>query len=122
MPDVGLEARPRGEPAAAHDIGLDERPGAVADHAHGLALLEEGTRKRDGPVVRPRDIGVRHPASAGCAIRIGHPIAAFIVTVFHVVALLVFGSVRYRGRAERLVADTLLYGIPPAIVISLVVG
>jgi hypothetical protein len=60
--------------------------------------------------------------SAGCAIRIGLAIAAFIVTVFHVIALLFFGSVRYRGRAERLAADMLLYGIPPAIVISLVLG
>jgi hypothetical protein len=60
--------------------------------------------------------------SAGCAIRIGIAIAAFVVTVFHVIALLFFGSVRYRGRAERLAADTLLYGIPPAIVISLIAG
>jgi hypothetical protein len=60
--------------------------------------------------------------STGCAIRIGLAIAAFIVTVFHVLALMVFGFVRYRGRAERLAADTLLYGIPPAIVISLIAG
>ena len=60
--------------------------------------------------------------SAGCAIRIGLAIAAFIVTVFHVVALLFFGSVGYRGRAERLAAGGLLYGIPPAIVISLIAG
>lgn len=60
--------------------------------------------------------------SAGCAIRIGLAIAAFVVTVLHVLALLVLGSVRYRGRAERLAADTLLYGIPPAIVISLIAG
>jgi hypothetical protein len=60
--------------------------------------------------------------SAECAIRIGLAIAAFIVTVFHVAALLFFGSVGYRGRADRIAADMPLYGIPPAIVISLVVG
>jgi hypothetical protein len=60
--------------------------------------------------------------SAGCAIRIGLAIGAFIVTVFHVAALLFFGWVRYRGRASRLAADSLLYGIPPAIVISLIAG
>jgi hypothetical protein len=60
--------------------------------------------------------------SAGCAIRIGLAIAAFAVTVFHTLALLVFGFVSYRGRAERLAADSLLYGIPPAIVISLIAG
>jgi hypothetical protein len=60
--------------------------------------------------------------SAGCAIRIGLAIAAFMVSVFHVIALLFFGTVRYRGLAERLAADMLVYGIPPAIVISLIVG
>jgi hypothetical protein len=60
--------------------------------------------------------------SAGCAIRIGLAIAAFIVTVFHVVALLLFGSVRYRGRANQLAADMLLFGIPPAILVSAIVG
>ena len=37
-------------------------------------------------------------------------------------ALFVFASVRYRGRAERLAADILPYGIPPAIVVSLIAG
>jgi hypothetical protein len=60
--------------------------------------------------------------SAGCAIRIGLAIAAFIVTVFHVFALLFFGSVRYHGRVSRLAANTLFYGIPPAILISALVG
>jgi hypothetical protein len=60
--------------------------------------------------------------SVGCAIRIGLAIAVFAVTVFDTLALLVFGSLRYRGRAERLAADTLLYGVPPAIVISLIAG
>jgi hypothetical protein len=60
--------------------------------------------------------------SAGCAIRIGLAISAFIVTVFHVLALLLFSSVRYHGRADRLAADMLLYGIPPAILVSAIVG
>jgi hypothetical protein len=60
--------------------------------------------------------------SAGCAIRVGLAIAAFMVTVWHVVALLLFGSVRYRGRANKLAADMMLYGIPPAILVSAVVS
>jgi hypothetical protein len=60
--------------------------------------------------------------SAGCAIRIGLAIAAFIVTVFHVLALLLFSSVRYHGRADKLAADMLLYGIPPAILVSAIAG
>ena len=60
--------------------------------------------------------------SAGCAIRIGLAIAAFMLTVWHVVALMFFGATRYRGRASRLAADMLLFGIPPAILISLIAG
>jgi hypothetical protein len=66
---------------------------------------------------------ISHEAmSAGCAIRIGLAIAAFIVTVFHVIALLFFESVRYRGRAAHVAATSLLLGIPPAIVLSLIVA
>jgi hypothetical protein len=59
--------------------------------------------------------------SAGCAIRIGFAAAAFVVTLFHVLALLFFGSVRYRGRWGSLAATTLIFGIPPAILVSLLV-
>jgi hypothetical protein len=60
--------------------------------------------------------------SAGCAIRIGLAAAAFFVAVFHIAALLFFGSVRYRGRWSSFAADTMLFGIPPAIVIAAIVG
>jgi hypothetical protein len=53
--------------------------------------------------------------SVGCAIRLGLAAAAFFLTVFHVLALLVFGSVRYRGRWASFAANTLLFGIPPAV-------
>jgi hypothetical protein len=60
--------------------------------------------------------------SAGCAVRIGLAAAAFIVTVFHVAALLFFSSVRYHGRWASFAATTLVLGIPPAIIVSLIVG
>ena len=60
--------------------------------------------------------------SAGCAIRIGLAAAAFFVSVFHVAALLFFGSVRYRGRWSSLAANTMLFGVPLAIVIAAIVG
>jgi hypothetical protein len=60
--------------------------------------------------------------SAGCAIRIGLAIATFIVTLFHVAALFLFGYTRYHGRAERFAAYTLLIGIPAAILVSALVG
>jgi hypothetical protein len=60
--------------------------------------------------------------SAGCAIRIGLAAGAFIVSLFHVAALLFFGSVNYRGRWGSFAATTLLFGIPPAILVSLIVG
>ena len=49
-------------------------------------------------------------------------IGAFMVTLWHAVALLVFGSVGYRGRWETLAADIVLFGVPAAVVISLIVG
>jgi hypothetical protein len=60
--------------------------------------------------------------SAGCALRIGLAIAAFIVTVFHVVGLIFIGSTRSFGRSERFVAYSLLAGIPPAILVSALAG
>ena len=38
---VGADARPRGQPAAARDVGLDEVPRAVADRGDRLARLDE---------------------------------------------------------------------------------
>jgi hypothetical protein len=58
----------------------------------------------------------------GCAARILIAIAAFMITVWHVVALIIMGSVRYRGFWERAAADLVLFGIPPAIVISAILG
>jgi hypothetical protein len=60
--------------------------------------------------------------SSGCAYRGGIAIAAFMITLWHSVALLLMGSVRYRGIWEKAAADMVLFGIPPAIVISLLVG
>ena len=50
----------------------------------------------------------------------GLAIAALIVNVFHVVGLLLFGSAGYRGRWGRLAADTVLYGMPVAVIAGLV--
>jgi hypothetical protein len=58
----------------------------------------------------------------GCAARILIAIGAFMITVWHVVALIIMGSVRYHGFWERAAADMVLFGIPPAIVISALLG
>ena len=60
--------------------------------------------------------------SGGCAVRLAIFGGAFMITLWHSVALLLMGSVRYRGIASDLAADLVLYGIPPAIVLSLLVG
>src|SRR5439155_7536829 len=61
--DVGPEARPRGERAAAGETGFDEHPRAVADDAHRLALLREVAYEADRVLVQAQLIGV--PAAAG---------------------------------------------------------
>jgi hypothetical protein len=56
------------------------------------------------------------------AVQGGLAIAAFMVTLWHSVALLLMGSVRYRGIFQDLAADLVLFGIPPAVVISLLIA
>jgi hypothetical protein len=58
----------------------------------------------------------------GCAARILIAAWAFIITVWHSAALLMFGSVGYRGRWSAIVADILLFGVPAGIIASLIVG
>jgi hypothetical protein len=58
----------------------------------------------------------------GCAARILIAIGAFMITVWHVVALIIMGSIRYRGFWERAAADLVLFGIPPAIILSALLG
>jgi hypothetical protein len=60
--------------------------------------------------------------TGGCAARILIAIGAFMITIWHVVALIIMGSVRYRGFWEQAAADVVLFGIPPAIVISALLG
>jgi hypothetical protein len=60
--------------------------------------------------------------SGGCAVRILIAIGAFMITLWHSVALVLMGSVAYRGFWRDAAADMVLFGIPPAIVVSLIVG
>ena len=60
--------------------------------------------------------------SGGCAARAGIAIGAFMITLWHSVALLLMGSVRYRGFWNDFAADIVLFGIPPAILVSLLVA
>jgi hypothetical protein len=60
--------------------------------------------------------------SGGCAVRGLIALGAFMITLWHSVALILMGSVRYRGFWNAVAADMVLWGIPPAIVVSLLVG
>jgi hypothetical protein len=60
---VGLQARPRGDRAVAHDVGLDERPGRVADRGNRLAGLHELAHEGHGIGVGAQ--GVRVGDAAG---------------------------------------------------------
>jgi hypothetical protein len=58
----------------------------------------------------------------GCAVRGALAVGAFMITLWHSVALLLMGSVRYRGVLQDLAADMVLFGVPPAVVVSLLVA
>jgi hypothetical protein len=60
--------------------------------------------------------------SGGCAVRAAIAIGAFMITLWHSVALLLMGSVRYRGFWNDAAADMVLFGIPPAVIVSLLVA
>jgi hypothetical protein len=62
------------------------------------------------------------PSSFAGAARILIAIGAFMITLWHSVALLFFSSVGYRGRWATIAADTVLYGVPLAVVVSLAIG
>jgi hypothetical protein len=47
-------------------------------------------------------------------------IGAFMVTLWHVAALLIMRSEGYRGRWADLAANTIIFGIPPAVVVGLI--
>lgn len=49
-------------------------------------------------------------------------IGAFMVTVWHVAALLIMRSSGYRGRWADLAAETILFGIPPAVVLGVILA
>ncbi len=60
--------------------------------------------------------------TAGCAARALLALGAFMITVWHGVALLLMGSVRYTGFWAAAAAYSVIWGIPTAIVVSLIVG
>jgi len=73
-----------------------------------LAMVEPGHLKGSG--------------TAAFALRFLIAIGSFMVTLWHAVALLVFGSLGYRGKWETLAADVVLFGVPAAVAVSLIVG
>jgi hypothetical protein len=60
--------------------------------------------------------------TAAFAVRFLTAIGAFMVTLWHAVALLIFASVGYRGKWETVIADIVLFGMPAAVGLSLIVG
>jgi hypothetical protein len=59
---------------------------------------------------------------AGCAARMLIAGAALLVNLAHVVALVLFQSLGYRGPGERLFAQLSLWGTPVAVIVSLLVA
>lgn len=59
---------------------------------------------------------------AGCAARILIAGGALLINLAHVVGLVLFQSVRYRGPGERFFAHLSLWGTPVAVIVSLLVA
>lgn len=54
-----------------------------------------------------------------CAARMLIAIGAFLITTFHVIGAVLFGTLRYRGLAEKASTVIILGGLPVAILVSL---
>jgi hypothetical protein len=64
----------------------------------------------------------RGSVATAFALRFLIATGAFMVTLWHAVALLTFASVGYRGKWDTVAADVVLAGVPAAIVLSLMIG
>jgi uncharacterized protein YqhQ len=57
----------------------------------------------------------------GCTVRFLIAVGAALISLAHVVGLVLFESVRYHGLWERFFARMVLFGMPVAIAVSLLV-
>lgn len=125
---------------AAHPTEVESAPAGIEDTSEEKEI---GGRGGNLPALSIRDIagiGVAivgtlilavlagscesgdEPISGGCAVRVGLAVGVGLISLAHVVGLVLFESVRYRGGFERFFADLVLWGMPPAIVFSLLIG
>jgi hypothetical protein len=63
-----------------------------------------------------------HLIEGACAVRMLIAMGAVLINLAHVVALVLFGSVAYRGLWERFFARLTLYGTPLAVAVSIALG
>jgi hypothetical protein len=64
----------------------------------------------------------RGSVATAFALRFLIAAGAFMVTLWHAVALLTFASIGYRGKWDTVAADIVLVGVPAAVVLSLIIG
>jgi hypothetical protein len=58
----------------------------------------------------------------GCAPRLLIALGGFMISIWHAIALLLFRSAGYRGPWATVAADVVLFGMPPAIILSVLLG
>lgn len=122
--DTGGIARGEESVAAEDSLVAEEQPvemtEVITDMSGrawlGLGVGTVGTAALIGMGI---DCAVGSPTiTGGCGLRMLLAIAASIILFWHVIALVLMNTVKYRGPWHDLVADTLLFGIPPAVLVS----
>jgi len=116
-------------PGAELDTGSRNMPKLSARDIAGILVALVGTivlvvlaGSCEGAEVQ-RDTGAAGEGTdGGCVARYVIAGAVALVNIAHVVGLMLFQSVRYRGGWERMFANMSLYGTPLAIVVSLLVA
>jgi hypothetical protein len=132
-PDEGaVKAVREVPPTGAQEPGVEERdstydiPMATRDKlalligiAGTIALGIASIACADGQGSGHSGLGA-DAGTGSCAVPIGLGLGAFIVTVFHIAALVLMRGAGYRGRWESVAAYTLIIGIPPAVLIGVI--
>ena len=109
------------ERESTYDIPISTRDkvalliGILGTIALGIAAIACADGQGGGHSGTGADAG-----TGSCAVPIGLGLGAFIVTVFHIAALVLMRGAGYRGRWESVAAYTLIIGIPPAVLIGVI--
>lgn len=126
--DAGGGPGPQESAAAEASLVADEQPVEMSEAITHMSprawlALGMGVVATAALIALGIDCAVAERTIAGaCGIRMLLALAASIVLFWHIVALVLMRTVHYQGLWHDLAADVLLFGTPPAVLVSFLLG